>query len=37
MKKNREYRVYHGGSVISNESDVELTDPIRFSRSSKGE
>lgn len=36
-EKNREYRVYHGGSVISNESDVELTDPIRFSRSSKGE
>ena len=33
----REYRIYHGDSVISNESDVELTDSIRFFRSSKGE
>lgn len=36
-EKIREHRFYHGDSVIYNESDVELTDPIRFSRSSKGE
>lgn len=33
----REYRVYHGDSVICNESDVRITEHVRFFRSSKGE
>ena len=33
----REYRIYHDNSVIFNESDIRVTDHIRFFRSSKGE
>lgn len=35
-EKNRESRVYHGDSVIFNESDVRITEHVRFFRSSKG-
>ena len=33
----REFRIYHGDSVIFNESDVRITEHVRFFRSSKGE
>ena len=33
----REFRVYHGDSVIFNESDIRITEHVRFFRSSKGE